>query len=100
MTLFDALLSHSTIITPNRRLAAKLHELYYQHQLNQGLTCWTTPRILPLTTWMETEWFAHGDTNVLLLTSFQEQLIWEKIIKSSKDYSLLLQHSETAKLAI
>jgi probable DNA repair protein len=101
--LFEQLDSETTVITPNRRLSATLHKLYQQHQLNQKKTCWQTPDILPVTTWIQRLWDDYTqkefDDTPLILNSAQEHYLWENIITASQDNSPLLQVSETAEIA-
>ncbi len=67
----------NTLLTPNRRLAATLIK---QHQ-EVGKKTWATPTILPLATWLENQWLTQLSDKTLLLTSFQEQWLWEEIIR-------------------
>lgn len=92
----------SVIITPNRRLAVALHAQYQQHQIDKGLTCWETPLILPVTTWIDTCWTSFAaDTFArlpIVLNPAQEQQLWEKVLTESSYHELFLQVSETARL--
>lgn len=93
----------ATILTPNRRLAATLHQLFDHHQQQLGWKTWQTPDILPLTSWVQRLWHDdtanHFDNHPLLLTSSQEQFLWEKILTEADESPLLLQLSQTADLA-
>ncbi len=101
--LFNQLMPHTTILTPNRRLAATLHQHFHTNQLKQGLSCWQTPDILPLTSWLQRLWINYLCSSAhpapLLLNSSQSAFLWEKLILHSKDNERLLQVSETADIA-
>lgn len=100
--LFQILTKDTVVLTPNRRLSAKLHQLYQQQQCEQH-QAWITPTILPLISWMHVLWNQHilqqCETFPLLLNTSQEQLIWEKILLYKKENEQLLQLSEAAELA-
>jgi probable DNA repair protein len=98
--LFQKIKSNTTLLTPNRRLAATLHKLYQHDQQQRGVTCWPSPDILPLSSWMQRLWLEEETQDYLLLSSIQEQLIWEHIIANTKESSTLLQITDTASTAI
>jgi ATP-dependent helicase/nuclease subunit B len=93
----------SILLTPNRRLAATLRTQYQQAQIKQGALSWQTKPIMPLVSWLESIWFDHTQQLIepipLLLAPFQEQLLWEDIIRNSPESQCLLQLSNTAKVA-
>ncbi|HTM63218.1 MAG TPA: PD-(D/E)XK nuclease family protein [Gammaproteobacteria bacterium] len=92
----------SIILTPNRRLTLHLHSQYQQLQHARGLSCWNTPAILPVNTWIETLWSDYTAATFndlpLILNAAQEQQLWESILTSSDYVQLCLQVSETARL--
>jgi ATP-dependent helicase/nuclease subunit B len=92
-----------TILTPNRRLAATLHKLYHNYQLERGLQTWNTPDILPLSNWISRLWVEHHQQNLtespLLLSPEQEAYLWEGLVSASDAGQQLLQISETAAMA-
>ncbi|RDI48816.1 PD-(D/E)XK nuclease family protein [Aquicella lusitana] len=93
----------TTVLTPNRRLSATLHQHYQKYRLDQGDQCWQTPDILPISSWIERLW-DHCTSEVftpppLLLNSAQEQFLWECILSRAKENDALLQLSETADIA-
>lgn len=73
---------HTTILTPNRRLAAvlkKQHGNFCQDNQKMG---WKTPDILPIQSWLLrlfTELEDTGKMPYLLLSPLQEWLLWKKI---------------------
>lgn len=102
-TLFNQLAPNTIILTPNRRLSATLHKLYQQYQLQQGLTVWETPTIMPISTWLQRTWLDYTRTQFadapLLLNPQQEQYVWETVLTQAKETNQLLQIAETAELA-
>lgn len=102
-SLLKRLNAETTVLTPNRRLSAKLHQLYQANQLERGESCWQTPEILPIASWLQRLWQAHCTKQLTpsphLLTVTQELFLWEKIIADDDEQSVLLQLSETAKMA-
>lgn len=85
-------------LTVNRRLALTLQEQYETQCVKDGKTTWRTLQTLPLITWIEQTWRALETTPKILLNDFQEQLIWENIIREMAKEPLL-QIQSTAKLA-
>jgi len=103
LEFFKNITTNTIVLTPNRRLSATLHKRYQQYQLDQGLTTWQTPTILPVTIWIHQLFKEYADKTFspipLLLNTSQELLLWEKIILSTKDNEQLLRIAETAELA-
>lgn len=99
----SAIDKQTTLLTPNRRLAATLHKLYQTDQTNQDNTCWETPDILPSISWITRLWMNYVSTTFealpRLLTASQQQILWESILRQSKENPLLLQVTETANTA-
>ncbi len=93
--------AETTIITPNRRLAALLQQ--QQLAALQQENCVKTADILPLTAWLER--LFRDDTRLTftelpyLLNTRQEQFLWEKIITETNAHHQLLQLAETANMA-
>lgn len=103
LIFLQTLTPNTTILTPNRRLSATLHQLYAEYQLDLKNRVWLTPTILPMTTFLESLWKTYSrDTftsTPYLLNTLQENWLWEKIIKESAKKSHVLQISKTAHLA-
>lgn len=93
----------TTVLTPNRRLAATLHKHYQIYQTKQAHACWLTPDILPISTWLQRLWTDAAQQDIqalpLLLNPTQESFLWEKILLKTKASNYLLQVAETADLA-
>lgn len=98
----DQITNQTTVITPNRRLAATLHQFYQKYQLEQGNKAWQTPDILPMINWIERLWHAYTQREFspipLLLNPIQEKFLWEDILQSSQENTCILQISATADL--
>ncbi len=92
---------HTTLLTPNRRLSATLHKLYKMYQLKQH-SCWQTPDILPLSSWIRRLWRDYCSKTFLktphLLNATQEHFLWENILLQSTASEQLLQLAETAEM--
>lgn len=101
--LFASVNPHTTILTPNRRLAATLQKLFQEYQLSHKQDIWHTADILPISTWIQRLWdmqaIASATPQPLLLSPTHEQFIWERIILAARESSQLIQISETADLA-
>ena len=93
-----------TVITPNRRLALMLKREFDHAQATRGLTVWDTADILPFSAFIERAYqdalySAGADKLPALLTSSQEQALWEESIRRSDLGEALLAVAETARLA-
>ncbi len=101
---YQALLSsidnQTSILTPNRRLSATLHKRCQTTKAANGETCWETPDILPAINWINRLWQScisqSFDAFPHLLNASQKQILWESILRKSKENPLLLQITETA----
>lgn len=101
--LFPHIKAGATVLTPNRRLSATIHKQYQTYCLQQNNTCWQTPEILPIITWLQKQWqnYSHRNfiTSALLLNPAQEQFLWEKVLLQAKESEFLLRTAETADIA-
>ncbi len=90
------------MITPNRRLASFLQQVYQQQQIDAGKTCFETPLIVPVNTWIDSLWQQYSQQHFadvpLILNSLQEQQLWESILGDAEYQGYFLQLSETARL--
>ena len=83
--------ARTTVVTPNRRLSQGLMAEFDAHQAARGLAAWEAPDILPLEAFMVRVWedaFYSERDLPLLLTSAQEQAIWEEILAGSELLSI------------
>jgi probable DNA repair protein len=102
--IFSALEAGATIITSNRRLARTFVRDFHSAQIQQGRAVWRRPNVLPLDAFLDRawhEWIWRGPANesLALLQPWQEQLIWEQVIRASPAGDSLLQIGETARNA-
>lgn len=93
-----------TVVTPNRRLAATLKREFDAIQAAHGRLAWVSADILPVTAFIERIYegaFYSAQTSDLpaLLTSSQEQFLWEDVITRSEAGAALLAVAGTARLA-
>ncbi|WP_267256830.1 PD-(D/E)XK nuclease family protein [Coxiella endosymbiont of Ornithodoros maritimus] len=91
--LFLRLNEDTIVLTANRRLAHYLSKEYAQYQLNTGKKVWSTPSILPLTTWLFDCWQRCPQAEGILLTDFQEQFLWRKIVPLLDKTALLAKEA-------
>lgn len=100
--VFDALDRGATLITGNNRLAGAIRQAFEQAAMNKGLEVWPTPHLLPWTAWLQSTWeeaVVSGALPDLLLTSQQEQRIWEDIITQTVADQPLQQLTGTVRRA-
>ncbi|HWI39848.1 MAG TPA: hypothetical protein VNU64_25625, partial [Burkholderiales bacterium] len=77
-----------TVVTPNQRLSHALMREFDDFQARRGLGSWEAPDILPFGAFVERLWEDAlysdlGEKLPLLLTSAQEQHLWERILADS-----------------
>lgn len=89
---------NDAILTANRRLSTYLRKQYDQHQLNQGLNCWPSLAIMPLSSWVEQTFNAYEQDHCFILNDFQELLLWEEVIANSAANDGLMNTTATANL--
>jgi probable DNA repair protein len=102
---FRAVRDGATVITAGRRLARALARDFHSRQRALGQSVWKRPDILALgafldRAWRNWLWRGPGANAPVLLDPFQEQLVWEQIIRESPAGESLLQIHETALLAM
>lgn len=101
---FPALEQGATLLTANQRLARYLRQQFHVYQQTLGHSVWATPDILPLSTWLERCWneileINPADNFPALLTPYQQQSLWERIIAESAEGQGLLQVASAAENA-
>jgi len=77
-----------TVVTPNQRLSHALLLEFDDFQAGKGLASWEAPDILPIGAFLERLWEEALYSDLaeklpLLLTSAQEQQLWERILEKS-----------------
>ncbi len=101
---FSIGINSSVVVTPNRRLAMVLRREFNSYQVTQGRIAWSTPDILPITAFIERAYeemlySEQADKLPILLSTAQEQALWEDIISDSDQIPILFAVPEAAKLA-
>jgi len=101
--LLDAAARGERILTANRRLARQLLQAFEQRMFEAGETVWETPAIQPWDDWLIAVWddaqFGGRLPPQLLLSSEQEQHLWEQVVADSPAGAALLRPAPTARLA-
>ena len=92
------------VVTPNRRLAARLTHEYDARQAAAGKSAWPTADILPFTAFVERAYrdalYARDAAGLpVLLAPAQEQALWESVVRESDAGDALLAIPETAAVA-
>jgi probable DNA repair protein len=89
--LADAVSGGAEIVTVNKRLARELRREFDQQQLARGLSSWHTPRILPLTAWLNTllERRVAAADIPLCIRPQAAVLIWERLLTEHAQSQLL-----------
>ena len=86
-SMFDLLRDGATLITATPRLSREIVQAYNQSQLQNGLTSWNTPDVLPYSPWVERTW-KHLRTDSgnrqarldVVLNPSQSRQLWKKVI--------------------
>src|SRR3990172_10029929 len=87
--------ARTSVVTPNLRLAAALRHDFDARQIARGLAAWEAADILPLPAFVERlyEDALYSELAArlpILLTSAQEQVLWEDIVRGSEAGCALL----------
>ena len=95
--LLTNLESNAVIITPNQRLAITLMS---EHSQLQHTNTWQTPNILSIKNWETRLWQDYiFELPKKLLSSQEESLLWQEIIKRTETENNILNPLKTAELA-
>jgi len=99
--VFKRIDAGTTVVTPNRRLASALKEKFDREQISRKMTAWYSADILPFTALIERIYhdalYTRQSSKLpLLLSTAQEQALWESIIQSSSIGKTLLRIASTA----
>jgi ATP-dependent helicase/nuclease subunit B len=88
------------ILTVNRRLGSYLKRAYDEWQTQAGSHAWQGLQIFPFDVWIEYIWnnILFGDR--IILTPFQEFLLWQQCIEESPASQELINTKATANLAM
>ena len=103
---FQMLHEGAVLVTASRRLARSLRMQYNDLRRLQGDTVWSTPEVLPWSSWLTKLWENNlycarpNDQNIrVLLSASQEQFLWRRVVESSPEANGLLHVSATAEAA-
>ncbi len=99
VTLFTALNEGACLLTANNRLARAINLRYNQYQLAQGLTVWSSARVLPIEAWLRLQFVQlqmKQVSEVAMINPLQQQLIWQRILLTGIEVPPLLNHVESA----
>lgn len=81
------------VLTPNARLALTLTKRYNATQVK---TVWTSPHILPLSTWLKSLWrdaqFLSTEALPYLLSDLEESALWRQLIQSKRPHNYALDN--------
>lgn len=98
----DALEGGATVLTPNQRAAASVRTAYDEQQRSHGVALWTAPAVLSLETWLSSVWrrqLLRGADSRILLSSLQQQVLWQEIITSDPALDSLASSHSLAEMA-
>jgi probable DNA repair protein len=101
-SVWTAVDSRATVITATRRLARTFWQEYSVRQQARGLVSWQSPDVLPWGAWLSTLWeeFLYSTPNPpVRLTTWQEYVAWESLVREHPASDELLQVGATAAAA-
>jgi ATP-dependent helicase/nuclease subunit B len=92
-----------TLVTANARLSRQLRREYDAAQRKQGLSVWESPDMVSRDAWLVRVWqdcvYRDPENTPQLLSSTQEQVLWEQAISQSDVDDVLLDVPSTAATA-
>ena len=100
--IISAIQQGETVITATRRLARTLRHEYNAFQQAKGLKAWESPKILTWPDWLADLWqqlLFKGEDPQTLLSAWQEQILWERVVRDSPESRELLQPHSAASVA-
>lgn len=90
----------SLLLTGNKRLARSVLDDYAQAKIQQDIHSWDTPNVVPLSAWLRQIWATslggvlNGFDGELagrrLLSTQEEQYVWQQVIESSSESDRLI----------
>jgi ATP-dependent helicase/nuclease subunit B len=95
--------SASTLLTVNNRLAAELRTRYDRLQASEGRQVWPSADILPWRAWLQRHYarlLDTGFTELDLLNSAQERLLWQETVEHDQGTAGLLRPAAAAESAM
>jgi len=100
--ILSAIQQGKTVITATRRLARTLRQEFNIFQQTKGLKAWESPKILTWPDWLADLWqqlLYKSENPHTLLSSWQEQILWERVVRDSPESDGLLQPHSAASVA-
>jgi ATP-dependent helicase/nuclease subunit B len=98
----EALDGDSTLLTVNNRLAAELRARYDRLRAGGGRRVWPSADILPWSAWLQRHYarlLDNGFTELDLLSTDQERLLWQETVESDQGLDGLLRPAAAAESA-
>ena len=96
--MIEAIESGAVVLTATSRLARELHAQFDAAMRQRGACLWPTPRILPLSNWVESCW-PEADQIEVALSPRQDRFLWQQVILDSPESADLLQIAGAAAAA-
>jgi probable DNA repair protein len=101
--LLEAIRGGSAVVTAGRRLARHVRQDYDAIQQSAGILAWPAPTIISWAGWLDNLWqedfYSQADPPILL-SEWQERILWENVIDESGEAAQLLQKRATAPAAL
>lgn len=100
--IMSALQQGEIVITATRRLARTLRHEYNTLQQAKGLKVWESPEILTWPDWLAGLWqqlLYKSEPPLTLLSGWQEQILWERVVRDYAESRELLQPHSAASAA-
>ena len=96
--MIDTLAAGGIVLTSTSRLAREIHTQYDAAMRDRGRRLWPTPRILPLTNWLEVCWTETSPPEIALSPQ-QDRFLWQRVILDSPESADLMQIAGAATAA-
>jgi probable DNA repair protein len=101
--LLPVLEAGATVVTEAPLVAAAIQKQFADHQLAQGRRSWRQVPVLSLSAWLQQTWrearFGLNEEVPILLSSAQEQFLWEEAIEKSGVHILDIRATSHAAMA-
>jgi probable DNA repair protein len=102
--VLDTLAQGGVVLCANARAARALSREYGEWIVaRQSRRAWETPRILDWTQWLHEQWqqlLLTGKEDRVLLSSLQEEVLWNEIVKPTVEQRSLITPADIARLSM
>ncbi len=101
--LFNTIDKGALVVTVNRRLSRYLQQAFDADQLQRGHEVWSTPQIMPLSSWLHQLWQEYcfvESAPPRFIDQHQSSLLWQELIAESEQGSGLLNVASTARTVV